>query len=262
MKRSHSARVFRSVCRSSVSLVIVALMAFAARAEEFDWRDVAGYNWNSSVKDQADWGTCWAHGPVATLEAKYKITRNDPLFELDLSEEQLIAETDPMDFGTTNGGSYSTMAQPYDYFRDHGIVTETELPYVGDEFNGTDPRDLGLWPLAAGWENRVVKSVSCATFSDTLDAWKTTLKMYGPRAFGINGGTHVVTLVGFRDDANLPGGGYWIYKNSWGPNQGDAGYNTVNYDDTGIVHYDLFALTGGAYYSGALATATWNGGAG
>ncbi|MBN2217305.1 MAG: autotransporter-associated beta strand repeat-containing protein, partial [Pirellulales bacterium] len=82
------------------------------------------------------------------------------------------------------------------------------------------------------------------------------------RTVGIAGGAHVVTLVGFRDDANLPGGGEWIYKNSWGSEQGDGGYNTVSYNDAGLMHNDLVAMTGGAYCAAPMASATWTGGAG
>ena len=32
----------------------------------------------------------------------------------------------------------------------------------------------------------------------------------------VNSEDHEVSLVGFQDDANVPSGGYWIIKNSWG----------------------------------------------
>ena len=49
-------------------------------------------------------------------------------------------------------------------------------------------------------------------------------------------GTHSVMIVGYHDDANVPGGGYWIIKNSWGsgwnsggPTYVNMGYGAVSY---------------------------------
>jgi len=71
-------------------------------ADSFDWRNVSGANWNSSVKNQIS-GTCWDFGPTGALEAKYMMTRNDPNFIPDLSEQQNCWETSP-DLGSTKGG--------------------------------------------------------------------------------------------------------------------------------------------------------------
>lgn len=45
---------------------------------------------------------------------------------------------------------------------------------------------------------------------------------------------HCMTLVGYRDDAGWPGGGYFIFRNSWGPRWAaecpfGAGYGTLPY---------------------------------
>jgi len=255
MSGSRSARVSRLVCVLLLLSAVVLLSASAGRAEDFDWRDLAGGNWNTPLRHQF-YGTCWAFGSTAALEAKYKITRNDLLYDIDLSEEQLVIETNPMNYGSTEGGA-STYGEMFDYFHNNGIVSENELPGTGDEFNGTDPRDTGDWPLATGWETRVVKSVSRGTFTDTVAGCKTVLKKYGPIPVTIHDGGHSVAIVGFHDDANLPGGGYWWIKNS-----STATYNKLDYNDSGIVHGDLTALTGAVYRSAALTSATWSGGAG
>jgi len=54
-------------------------------ADSFDWGSVNGYNWNTPVKSQFG-GTCWDFSACGTLEAKYKLTRNDPSFNADVSE--------------------------------------------------------------------------------------------------------------------------------------------------------------------------------
>ena len=45
-----------------------------------------------------------------------------------------------------------------------------------------------------------------------------------------NGIDHQVTLVGYTDDATVPGGGYWILENSWGDTDwGESGYARMAY---------------------------------
>lgn len=41
-----------------------------------------------------------------------------------------------------------------------------------------------------------------------------------------NGG-HAISIVGFKKDSSIKGGGYFIFKNSWGSDCGDKGYQYV-----------------------------------
>lgn len=41
---------------------------------------------------------------------------------------------------------------------------------------------------------------------------------------------HSVAIVGYKDDANQPGGGLFIFRNSYGPEWGDQGYGYITYD--------------------------------
>ena len=247
-------------------------------AEDFDWRNVNGGQYFVSPVKSQFYGTCWAHGNIGCLEAKYMLTRNDPNFSMDLSEENLVIETSPHDMGSTNGGG--PYQYSFDYFSSHGIVSETELPGIGDEFNGTDPNSTGQWPLATGWENRVVKTVPNSYRNDFAQlgtqAVKDALKMYGPLSANLGvdndwwpnpnaqGGAHTILIVGYHDDVTVPGGGYWIVKNSWGlyDSQFGAGYSAIPYAKRPYGYSDANAITGAAYYTGSLATATWTGGSG
>jgi fibronectin-binding autotransporter adhesin len=251
-------------------------------ADSFDWRTVDGYNWNTSIKSQFG-GTCWDFSSCATLEAKYKLTRNDPSYDPDLSEQQICWETSP-DMGSTGGGWGTAVLE---YSTTHGVVSETECPYQPDNPDtGVSP----YWPLASGWANRVWKSTSISTgFTDDTSTMKAYLKSCGPLLVGLwashdlytsvddmianyrspdsSGYDHQVSLVGYCDDSRVATGGYWIIKNSWGYSNttlgdyGNNGYYLIPYGNL-EVHNDISAITGAVYYTGAMATATWTGGAG
>jgi autotransporter-associated beta strand protein len=234
----------------------------AARAETLDWRTIGGQSYVTSVKNQGSGGTCWAFGPTAALEAKYMITRNDSAFAPNLSEQNLVC---PGTMGTINGGSPTAASN---YFVSTGIVSEAELPYTAQN---TSPN----WPLQAGWESRVWKcsSVHCFIAGGT-EVLKTSMKTYGPfavviydgdlnkKTLGSAGVNHGVLLVGYVDDATYVGGGYWIVKNSWGSTWNGNGYGKMAYDNLVRVNNGngcTYAVSGSAYYTGAMATATWQG---
>ena len=44
------------------------------------------------------------------------------------------------------------------------------------------------------------------------------------------GGGHAVTISGYGLDSRIPGGGYFILKNSWGKDCGDEGYNYMPFN--------------------------------
>ena len=70
----------------------VCLSSQSALADSFNWQSVNGQNWNTTVKSQFG-GTCWDFSACGTLEAKYMLTRNDPSFDPDVSEEEICWET-------------------------------------------------------------------------------------------------------------------------------------------------------------------------
>jgi C1A family cysteine protease len=96
-------------CVSQFLGLVAAVAAIAvlapqkANADNFDWRDVGDQNWNTSVKNQFG-GTCWDFAAIGAFESKYMLTRNDVSHVSDLSEQQLVWETD-LDLGSTGGTS-------------------------------------------------------------------------------------------------------------------------------------------------------------
>ncbi|MBN2579461.1 MAG: autotransporter-associated beta strand repeat-containing protein, partial [Pirellulales bacterium] len=271
---------WRLFLSSLAVLTTVAWLAPAiATADSFDWRNVAGLNWNTPVKSQFS-GTCWAFGPTGSFEAKYKLTRNDYSFNPDCSEQQLVWEDDPDLGSTAGGGGFVPMVS---YMTNHGIVSEAEVPKYWDSAywdhpNPADPDDG--WPLADGWESRVWRATGYETnLSNNIADLKNAIKTKGPLILGMNASdlygsvsslianyephsntdNHSVSLVGYCDDAGTPTGGYWIIKNSWGTGGGQSGYYYAPYSSSleGCNH--LFAVKG-VYYTGSMVDVTWTGG--
>jgi fibronectin-binding autotransporter adhesin len=270
MMKNHTNSGFRVLCLIAVFVSGASIVIRTAAAESFDWRSVGGQNWNSPVKLQFG-GTCWDFSACGTLEAKYKITRNDSTFNPDVSEQQINWATD-MDY--TIAGDGRTLS----YFTSHGVVSETECPHQpASEIFGIAP----YWPLASGWENRVWKSVSNQnSFTTDSNVMKFYLKTQGPLEVGVQSSNdlydhpadiktnyhspvtylnHAVALVGYYDDPTMPSGGYWVIKNSWDTGYGENGYGYVPYGSIES-HNDISAITGAVYYTGAMAAATWKGG--
>ncbi|NLE39536.1 MAG: hypothetical protein GX621_16055, partial [Pirellulaceae bacterium] len=297
MTRNGSARLFRFLGGLAILAIFLAgaISSFhAASAETFDWRDVDGQNWVTSVKNQGSWGTCWAYAGCGVIEAKYMLTRNDSAYRPNVSEQQLVWETNP-DMG--DGASGGRVWEVMDYFTSKGVVLESEIPTIKtDDRTASDP-----W-LTTGWQNRVFKSTSDLTkiAQGTNTAYvKDCLKKYGPLSLrmtadsdfyipspGDDRGGHVVVIVGFHDDASVPGGGYWIIKNSWGTGWNSSGPGTIQ-DGYGAIAYatqpsyqgvtydwwdilklnpiynrDVCGINGAVYFTGPMANVTWKGGSG
>jgi autotransporter-associated beta strand protein len=226
-----------------VAALLVVAVSFitwrSANAEDFDWRNIDGQDFTTPTRVQFA-STCWAYAAVGALEAKYKITRNDPSFSLDFSESHVVYNSGA---GTIDSGV------PYlalDWIQNTGVVLEPD------------------YPLSTSWQDRVGKLTSYEyDLNPSVYNIKNYLKTYGPLAVTIRVDNdwypatkpfrawHAVSIVGFHDDPGIPEGGYWIVKNSWAA---DNDWRQVLYGRG----YDFTAITGAVYYTAALGTATWD----
>ncbi len=242
MKWLRSKKLFPVACM--LSSVVGLLNPPATLADSFTWQSVNGGDFVTPAKDQGGMGSCWAFGAIGTLEANYKLTRNDPTFNIDLSEQNLICDV------------YQAVPQVTLPFTT-GICTEAELPYTATTYSPN-------YPLQSGWQNRVVVSTTeLAGLPGDLTSMKAELKTYGPldtticasdmgsKTLGTGGADHAVLSVGYVDNAAWAGGGYFIIKNSWGTGFGDNGFCEVAYAN--VTRFGAIqGLTGVSYYTGTM----------
>ena len=142
-----SYRFFFLLLCSSISACLL-LPLPTLRADSFDWRNVNGANWNTPVENQ-NGGTCWVFSGVASFEARYKLTRNDPAFNFDCSEQQVEWGCGPTQWGGWGDGSVF-------YSVTNGLVSATECPIDPNPDYWLSPGPTSLWPLADGWQNRML----------------------------------------------------------------------------------------------------------
>ncbi|VUT28244.1 MAG: Cell surface glycoprotein precursor [Candidatus Syntrophoarchaeum sp. GoM_oil] len=200
----------------------------------FDWRDVSGENWMTSVKDQASCGSCWAFADLGVIEAIVNIELDNPGFDLDLSEQHLVSACCPA--GNCGGGD---PLDAFFYIQEDGVPVEECFPYLADNSGCTPCTDWedGTWTIGDIYQ----------VVPGTTEAYKWGLETFGPMVVALHasddlfyytGGiyepldgwgaepNHAVVLVGYNDPE-----GCWIIKNSWGEGWGNNGYGKVYYSD-------------------------------
>lgn len=205
--------------------------------DSFDWRNVDGKNYVTSVKDQGQCGSCVAFATVGAFESIIKITEDNTV---DLSEAHLYfcngrvctESEDPNKYGWYISGALN-------YIEKTGIPDELCFPYK-DSTQPCNPCD--------DWEQRIYRIKNWERVSGLYNI-KNALVNYGPlvtrfdvysdfysytggiyeHTSGSYQGGHAVCVVGYNDNP-----GYWICKNSWGKNWGLNGYFKIKYGEVGI----------------------------
>jgi hypothetical protein len=249
----------------------------------FDWRDYAGGDWTTPIKNQGMCGSCWAFAAVGVAEAAHNIAAGNPDLDPNLAEQYLVADC-ATSAGACDGGNHGVAL---DYIKDYGIPDEDCFPYHDGEpggcsFGGSgcdtdlctyheDPEcsDYRCTDRCSDWESRLSSiETRGALYGPSKDAMKDALIAHGPLAVALNMDgsfnqdgiyvctstyhTHGVSIVGY-DDA----GEYWIVKNSWGSSWGPDGdgFFKVAYDHCGIQAHAYYADAGAGTEVGPLAYA-------
>ncbi|XP_044745653.1 uncharacterized protein LOC123307422 [Coccinella septempunctata] len=186
-----------------------------------DWRSRGAVG---VVKNQGTCGSCWTFSSTGALEAAVQIKTG---VLMSLSEQNLLdCATDKYNNFGCNGG---TVTGAFEYVRENGITTEASYPYTGVQGTCKAPKPV---LYATGFvrvppsENDILNAVgsvgpvSAAIVStDNLSSYKGGI-LDDALCAGqqIN---HGVLIVGYGSEN---GKDFWILKNSWGANWGEAGY--------------------------------------
>lgn len=213
------------------------------KESSFDWREKGII---SPAKDQGSYGTCWSFATAGLVEA---VIKKDLNVDVDLSEQYLV-----------NCSPEKGPIGAIHFVRENGILLEEKLPYSGS----VDPdyednvvkdykiahseliivRDLSFEARIDSIQNLIenVGPVSThMTYSPRHDAYQGGIYVHDGSSMG---GGHIVLLVGWKDDANVKNGGYWIVKNSYGSSWGENGFFRIAYDELEIALYYVCVARG------------------
>jgi C1A family cysteine protease len=196
-------------------------------------------------------GSCWAFSAVAAIEGLNQI-KNGKL--VSLSEQELV-DCDAEAVGCACG----FMSWAFEFVMDnHGLTTEASYPYLGingvcnkAKLNETTVSITGYKNVTVNSEADLLKAAAKQPVSVAVDAGGFVWQLYGGGVFGgpctaqVN---HGVTVVGYGETnstgADKPPEKYWIVKNSWGAEWGEAGYIRLQRDagvPTGLCGIALLA---------------------
>ncbi|KYK23648.1 hypothetical protein AYK25_06595 [Thermoplasmatales archaeon SM1-50] len=234
-----------------------------ATPSEFSWLSTDGKDWMTYAKNQGNCGSCWLFGAMGALEGVINIREGCADLDPDLSEQYVLSCLPAA--GSCNGGTidhcvyYYIMNTSEQGNYKNGTLTEDSFSYQSN-FDYIPPcsdkpqnwEDF-LIPISDYWENwtnlndpglkDIIKSLLIqkgplmAYFwaSGRFIRWGTYAKdpsQYYPdrNEQCPNYVNHGTTIVGWKDDPSIRNGGYWICKNTWGPNWGYNGFFNIEYD--------------------------------
>ena len=110
--------------------------------DQYDWRDIDGKDWVTTVKDQKGCGSCVAFGTLSALEAVVQIELNQ-MIKCDFSESNIFF---------CGGGSCSSgwqVSEAVNFLEEFGVADESCFPYI--------PKNQPCENSCPDWLDRAVK---------------------------------------------------------------------------------------------------------
>lgn len=211
---------------------------------KYDLRNRDGHTYIGPIRNQGSCGSCYSFAMAAVAESTYNLALDQTDSRSADFSEAFVAfclsrhEKYRNFIKGCNGASIQCMAAPTDI----GMGTEKDFPYT--------PVDPGRCP------NMNMPTVKFKSYGyiekDDIDAVKSAIYAHGavwasvasiPAFQAYSEGTyedtntdcsdlkinHAVSLVGWNDNGDPDKQGYWILRNSWGPDWGENGYMRIKY---------------------------------
>lgn len=220
------------------------------------------YNINP-IKNQGNRGTCVAFSVTAANEY-YHFKQKKGQYKL--SEQHLYYETKLID---RNNDCGTTISNAVKVISLNGQCQEQFWPYRPT----TDCNDHGTKPISADSNSISFKSPCLELNSRDIEIFKSAIVSGGLISFSIpvydswlssnevnrTGritmplpnenylGGHAMTIVGYQDDNNFPGGGFFLIRNSWGQTWAKEslygqGYGIIPYEYISKYCWEAFTL--------------------
>ncbi|MDH7486057.1 MAG: C1 family peptidase [Anaerolineae bacterium] len=207
------------------------------------------------IRNQAQRGTCVAHAAVAVRE-HMEIAAGAASTDINLSEQFVYWWCKENDGIPSVSGTYAELG--LECMAKAGVPEEQHWPYNPNSIPGNEgqgpPPPAALDNAARFKIKRVIKlnpsrvldlktclaegKIICFAIP-VFDSWylSAAVKRYGKITMPLPGeeanGGHAMALVGYQDDEEAPGGGYFILRNSWQPWAYESawgnGYGTIPY---------------------------------
>ena len=190
-----------------------------------DWRQKGVLN---PIRSQGSCGSCYSFSAICSLEALYKVKKGTLP---QLSEQQIVDCSSGYGNSGCRGG---LMTKSFKYLQAFKSQNRASYPYTGVrgtcKYNSAQGlvNTNGYKNIASGDVNGHMAALQIAPISVAVAASSSVFMLYRGGIMSSTGcGTalnHAVNMVGYGTENGTP---YWIIRNSWGTNWGEAGYFRV-----------------------------------